>query len=62
MSKAKDEITSYTLILPKAEWHEIKVLATLRGQTLRDFFRAAMQREVQAAKKSGELPKGLKAP
>ncbi len=63
MPKGKtDETSAYTLILPKDEWHEVKVLATIRGKTLRDFFREAMRKEVEAAKKSGELPRGLKAP
>lgn len=63
MPKGKTEETSaYTLILPRDEWHEVRVLATIRGKTVRDFMRDLMHREVEAAKKAGELPKGLKAP
>ena len=50
-------LSSYTLILPSAEWHAVKALAALRGTTIRDLVRELILGEIEEARRRGEIPR-----
>ena len=41
--------TAYTFSLPRDEWRQMKAVAALRGQTIRDFLTALVRRELAEA-------------
>lgn len=52
---ARGAESTYTLTLPREEWRSIKILATLRGQNIREFTRQLFREVIAQARKAGEL-------
>ena len=49
--------SSYTLTFDSDFWHRVKVLATMRRQSLRELVRIVLREVVDEAEKTGELPR-----
>lgn len=54
--------STYTLSLPREEWRQVKLLATLRGQTIRSFVRQLLAEEVERARLGGEFASAATQP
>lgn len=55
-------LSTYTLFLPRGEWHAVKSLTTIRRLTLRELVRQTLAEEVARAQEAGEFRNVLGKP
>ncbi len=51
----REKPSAYTIDFPKPVWHNVKALAALRGQSIREFLQTTVHAELDRAVQAGEF-------
>ncbi len=51
----REKPSAYTIDFPKPVWHNVKALAALRGQSIREFLQTTVNAELDRAVEAGEF-------